>query len=347
MRTSLEQKTKTLRRAAQIFALCAFTLGLTSASFAQTQIKLATLVPSGTSYHHSLLAMGAKWKQSSGGTVSLTIYPDGVQGGEAKTVQKMRVGNVQAAVLTVSGLMEIDPSVAAVQKMPLMFRSLDEAAYVRAKLAPDLDRRLAAKGFVVLFWADAGWVRFFSREPGIGPQDFKKMKIASDTDQFEILSGMGYKPVVLEVSDTIMGLQNGMVDALATVPLHALSGQFYPKTPHMLELNWVPLVGALIVTKTSWDGLPQTQREDILRAAVQCGQEFQNQGRKENLEALEAMKKRGLQVHEVGPEAEKAWIQFAENIYPKVRGRIVPADMFDEVVQILHEYRAGQGGPGK
>jgi len=66
----------------------------------------------------------------------------------------MRVGQIQAAVLTVTGLSEIDPSVSALQKMPLMFRSLEEEAYVRAKLAPELERRLAEKGFVVLFWAD-------------------------------------------------------------------------------------------------------------------------------------------------------------------------------------------------
>jgi len=55
--------------------------------------------------------------------------------------------------------------------MPLMFRSLEEEAYVRAKLAPELERRLAEKGFVVLFWADAGWVRFFSKEQALLPQD--------------------------------------------------------------------------------------------------------------------------------------------------------------------------------
>jgi len=347
MRFSLEQKTNTWRKAAQFLALCALTFGLTSVSLAQTRIRLGTLVPSGTSYHHSLLAMGLKWEKASGGAVKLTIYPNGSKGSEAETVQKMRVGDLQAAVLTVSGLSEIDPSVIALQKMPLMFRSLDEAAYVRTKLAPDLERRLAAKGFLVLFWADAGWVRFFSREPGIFPQDYKKMKMASDPGQFEILSGIGYNPVILEWSDTLVSLQTGMVDAISTVPLHALTGQFYQVTRHMLELNWLPLVGALIVKKTSWDGFPPTEREDMLRAAAQCGQEFQNQGRRENLEALEAMKKRGLQVHEVGPEAEKAWMQFAESIYPKVRGRIVPADEFDEVVEILREYRAGKGAPAK
>jgi TRAP-type C4-dicarboxylate transport system substrate-binding protein len=350
MKSSSREKSGILRTAARICVLYWLTVGLPLVVSAQTRIRLATLVPSGTSYHHSLQAMGAKWKQASGGTVSLTIYADGTMGGEPEIVRRMRIGQLQAAVLTVAGLSEIDPSVGALQKMPLMFRSLDEAAYVRAKLSPDLERRLAEKGFVILFWTDAGWVRFFSKEPGTLPQDFKKMKVlvsAGDNDEFEAVKAVGYNPVLLEWSDALTGLQTGMVDAIPTVPLHALTSQFYQVTHHMLEVNWVPLVGALIVTKPTWDALSTVEQEAMLRAAVECGPEFQNQGRQESQEAVEAMKKRGLQVHALSLEAEKEWSQFAETTYPKVRGHMVPADMFDKVVDILRDYRTQHGATGK
>jgi TRAP-type C4-dicarboxylate transport system substrate-binding protein len=343
MQATIDAKSRIRRIAARTLVLLSLTLGLTSVAPAQTRIRLATLVPSGTSYHHSLQAMGEKWKQASGGTLTLTIHADGTMGSEPETVRRMRVGQLQAAVLTVTGLSEIDPSVSALQKMPLMFRSLEEEAYVRAKLAPDLERGLADKGFVVLFWADAGWVRFFSKEPAILPQDFRKMKIlvsAGDNDQSEVIRAAGYNPVLLEWSDALTGLQTGMVDALGTVPLHALTSQFFQVTHHMLEVNWLPLVGALIMTKGSWDALPPAEREAMLKSAAECGQEFQVQGYEENQKALEAMQKRGLQVHPVNAETEAEWRRFSEGLYPKVRGRIVPADMFDEVVQILREYRA-------
>jgi TRAP-type C4-dicarboxylate transport system substrate-binding protein len=350
MQVSIDDKSELLRRAARLLVLLSLTLGLTSEARAQTRIRLATLVPSGTSYHHSLQAMGAKWKQASGGALNLTIYADGIQGSESETVRRMRVGQLQAAVLTVSGLSEIDPSVSALQKMPLMFRSLEEETYVRAKLAPELERRLAEKGFVVLFWADAGWVRLFSKDPALLPQDFRKMRVvvsAGDNDQSEVMKAAGYNPVLLEWSDALTGLQTGMVNALATVPLHALTSQFYTVTHHMLEVNWLPLVGALIMTKTSWDALPPAEREAMLKSAAECGQEFQAQGYAENQQALDAMRKRGLQVQPVNAEAEAEWRRFSETLYPKVRGRIVPADTFDQVVQILGEYRASQRASGK
>jgi TRAP-type C4-dicarboxylate transport system substrate-binding protein len=325
-------------------------LGFSSHALAQTKIRLATMVPSGTSYHHSLQEMGEKWKKASNGAVTLTIYADGVMGSEDDIVRRMRVGQLQAAVLTVSGLADIDPSVAALQKMPLVYRSLEEAAYVRGKLAPDLNQRLAEKGFVVLFWTDGGWVRLFSKESGMVPNDFKKMKIfvtAGDVTQSELYQSAGFKPVLLEWSDVLTSLQTGMVDALPTIPLHALSNQFYISTHHMLEVNWIPLVGALIMTKRSWDALPPAQQQEMMKAAVDCGQQFQANNRKENQEALESMQKRGLQVHPVTKEAEGEWRRFSESMYPEIRGRIVPADTFDRVLQLLHDYRATPGESGK
>lgn len=348
MRISMDNRSKTRRRV--ILAAVLLLIGFSSNASEQTRIRLATLIPSGTSYHHSLQAMGEKWKQTSNGAVTLTIYAGGTMGSEAEIVRRMRVGQLQAAVLTIAGLSEIDPSVSALQKMPLMYRSLDEAAYVRSKLAPELDRRLAAKGFVVLFWADAGWVRFFSKEPGTMPQDFKKMKIfvtAGDISQSELFKSIGYDPVLLEWTDALTGLQTGMIDAVPTIPLQALTSQFYLSTHHMLELNWLPLVGALIITKKGWDALPPAERDAMVKAASDCGLEFEAHGRQENQEAIEAMEKHGLQVQPVSQQAEEEWRRFSEALYPKIRGDIVPADMFDEVVDVLRDYRAAQRASGK
>src|SRR5438270_11653184 len=92
---------------------------------AQMRMRMATLAPKGTSYHHLLQQMGDQWKQAPNGGVTLTLYTDGTMGGEADMVRRMRVGQIQAAMLTVPGLAEIDPSVGALQKIPMVYQSLD------------------------------------------------------------------------------------------------------------------------------------------------------------------------------------------------------------------------------
>ncbi len=109
--------------------------------------------------------------------MKLLIHSDGSMGGEGDVVKKMRVGQLQAALLTVTGLSEIDASVTALQNMPLLYRTLDEAAAVRAKLEPMIRERMRKQGFELLFLGDLGWVHFFSVKPVVRPDDLKKVKL--------------------------------------------------------------------------------------------------------------------------------------------------------------------------
>ncbi len=308
-----------------------------------TKIRLATLAPKDSSFHKSLLMMGEKWRTTSGGAVTLNIYTDGSQGGEADMVRRMRVGQLQAALLTGPGLSQIDDSITGLQLMPMMFRSLDELDYVREHLRPMLERRFAEKGFVILFLGDAGWVRFFSKQPAIVPADFKRMKMfvwSGDTRSAELMKEVGINAVPLEQAEVFLGLQNGMIDSVPTIPIYALTGQFFNPAPHMVELNWVPLTGAAVVTKKAWDTIPASQRATLLKAAAEAGEAIKQRSRTESVESVDAMKKRGLKVQTLTPEQVIEWEKFAEVVYPKIRGKGVSVEQFDEVQRLIKEYRA-------
>jgi TRAP-type C4-dicarboxylate transport system substrate-binding protein len=133
-----------------------------------------------------------------------------------------------------------------------------------------------------------------------------------------------------------------LIDAVPAPPFFALAAQLYDPAPNMLDMNWAPLVGACVVTRKTWDKIPPEAQQRMLEAAENAGRQIRAQARKEMTEAVEAMKKRGLKVHELTPEAEAAWRKLAEEAYPKIRGAIVPAELFDEVQRLLKQYRASQ-----
>src|SRR4051794_7430594 len=181
------------------------------AAYAQepVKIRLGTLAPKGSSYHRVLQEMGEKWRQAQGAGSTFTIFTDGTQGGEADMVRRMRVGQLNAALVSVVGLMEIDRSTAALQYMPMVFHDSGELDAVREKLHGTLEQRLLDKGFVVLFWAEGGWVRFFSKAEELRPDDFKKTKMfvwSGDNDQVDLMKARGYQPVPLETADILPGL---------------------------------------------------------------------------------------------------------------------------------------------
>ena len=310
------------------------------------KIKLATLAPTGSSYHKSLLALREVWKTTSHGGVDLIIYADGKLGGESDTVNLMSVNSVQASMLTAVGLSEIEQGMGGLQNLPMGFRSLAEVDFVGAKLRALLQERLAKKGFVVLFWSDAGWVRFFAKKPFATPDDLKKLKLftwAGCPEQVEIYKSAGFLPVPLETADILPGLQTGLIEAVPAPPVFALAGQIDIRAPHMLELNWAPLVGACVIRKATWDSIPAEVREALLASAAVAGAEIKAHARRESDESVKAMEARGLAVTRVTPELEAKWRQIAEATYPQIRGTIVPADVFDQTLAAIKEYRSQPG----
>ena len=184
--------------------------------------------------------------------------------------------------------------------MPMTFRTLEEVDYIVQKLQPMLEKRLEAKGFVALFWSDTGWVRFFSKDPVIGPDDLRKTKLfveAGSPAYVDLYRSVRLNPVPLEAVDILPNLQTGLINAAPLPPSYALAGQVDRAAPNMLDLAWAPLVGALVVSKKTWDAIPPETRDAMRQAAVEAGAKMKAEGRRESVESVEAMRKRGLTVH--------------------------------------------------
>jgi len=320
-------------------------LVLAGQAMAAGQLRIGTLAPKNSLYHRQLMELGEAWRTAEGGGKVL-IYPDGSQGGETDMVRRMRIGQLQGGLLSVSGLREIEPSIGAMQNMPLMFRGWDEVDHVREKLRAGMEKRFLDKGFVILAWGDAGWVRFFSKQPAASPTDFRGMKFFSwsgEVEQQDIMKSLGYTPVPLETGDILPAIQTGMINAVPSTPYFALASQIYTSAPYMLDLDWAPIVGALVITRKAWDGMTPAGQAALRETGARVGERLRAQARKEVDEAVAAMQKRGLTVTRPNAEQMQAWRKLAEGLYPRIRGNMVPAETFDEVVGLLKAYRAAKG----
>lgn len=317
----------------------------TAATAAEKKLRIGTLVPKNSLYHRQLMELGETWRTAQGGEAKYLIYTDGSQGGEAEMARRMRIGQLQGALLSVVGLREIEPSISALQTLPLLFRSWDEVDHVREKMRAGMERKFLDKGFVVLAWGDAGWVRFFSKEPAFRPDDYRRMKFfawGSENEQQEIMKSLGYTPVPLETADILPSIQTGMINVVPSTPYFALASQIYNTAPNMLEINWAPIVGALVITKKAWDELTPAAQDALRAAGEKAGQQLRQKARQEVDEAVEAMQKRGLVVNRPSVQQMQEWQALAEKLYPRIRGTMVPAETFDEVFSLLKAYRAGR-----
>lgn len=330
--------------AAGALALAARPWSARGAERAEFRLAVATLAPRGSSFHKAFQSMGDEWKTLSGGRVELVIYP-GTQGGEPTMVRRLGVNQLQGAMLTAAGMGIIDPSATALQLIPMAFQSWAEVDHVRERLRGELEVEFKNKGYEILTWADAGWVRWFSKRPLRTPADLKPMRVfavAGDQPALDIVRDY-YQPVVLEADKIYTALSTGMIDAVPLPAFLANFTQVATVAPHMLDLKYAPVVGAMVVTRRAWEKIPADLQALLRAAGEKAGETIRRQSRAEDDDAIKAMQaKQGLQVTPATPELVREWEQVISQAWPRIRGTLVPAPLFDKVLAELKTFRAAQ-----
>jgi TRAP-type C4-dicarboxylate transport system substrate-binding protein len=305
-------------------------------------IKVGTLAPKDTPWHDVLMEIGTKWKKASGGRIGLTIFGGGVLGDEAVMVSKLRGGTLHMGAFTTVGLETISKEMSALW-IPLLFQNYEELDYVRGKIEGRLEKALGDKGFVVLNWGDAGWVKYFAKKPIPTLKALQELKLwtwAGSSQSEEMYKDAGFTIVPLAATDILMNLQRNMIEAFPAPATAALANQWFGLAKNMMDIKFAPIVGATIITKTAWEKIDPSLRPTLLKLAQETGTKFTPTIRALETDAIKTMVKNGLQIQTLTPQAEQEWQQTAEKFYPKIRGTIVPADLFDEVKRLVTDCRA-------
>ena len=308
------------------------------AAFAQSTIKLATLVPEGTIWDKNIRQMGEEWKQATDGRITVTVYAGGSQGDEPTVLRKMRLDALQAAAFSAIGLGSIDASF-NVFDIPFFFESYEELYYVIEQLTPTIRKRTEAKGFVLLNWGQLGWAQLFSKKPVQTVDEVKKIKLytsAGNDRMVQWFKANGFEPRAMAMTDIMTGLTTGMIDGMPSTPLAALLFQWNRQTPYMLELGLAPIVGANVITTKTWNAIPAADRPKLLAAADGVEKRLNAEVPKLDANSVAMMQKNGLTVTKAsGPE----WKTQLENLAKTMRGEMVPPDIFDAAMKARTDYR--------
>ncbi|MEJ2110760.1 MAG: TRAP transporter substrate-binding protein DctP [Acidobacteriota bacterium] len=306
-----------------------------------TRIRIGTAAPKDSLWHEVLKELKQDWEKISDKEVTVTIYEGGKLGDENEMVDMVRAGRIQVVALTTSGLAQIDDSLACLQ-IPMMIRSYSELDYVLKNIGPRLEKKLEEKGFKLLLWADAGWVRTFAKEPVRTPDDLRKMKLftsAGDPDTEKLYKELGFQVTPLSLSDMIPSLQTDMINAVNLPPYYVSMTGAHRIVPYMTGIKWNPLVAGTVIDLKVWNKIPEKYRPQLLEAARSVGAKYQGRIRSFGEDSIKEMEKRGLKVVELNDSEISNWRKEAEKAYPKIRGRLTPAEYFDEVKRLVDEYR--------
>ena len=330
---------KAIRHSFVLLALAVVTTGAGALT-----IKLGSIAPKGSPWEMALRRLSAEWSRISDGAVTLQVYPSGAAGDEADMIRKMRIGQIQAALVTVSGVQRIWNGV-KVLSFPLFVRDDAEFKYVMDGLWPMIDRELEARGFKALFWSTGGWMYFFTRLPVVRPDDLRRQKVWvwGDPDEIVAWQSMGFQVVPLSSLDVTTSLTGGMIDGMVTSPLVAASNQWFGVASHMAGLRLSPLWGALVIPLRTWEAVPARLRPRLLEAAGKAAAELAPEIAKADDAAVAVMRKYGLRVTEIPPAVQTEWEGVVSRGLVFLEGTAYDRAAVEAARSILAEYRSAPG----
>lgn len=310
-----------------------------SARLAQAEsgnsIRIATLAPRQSDLVKGLLRIDKGLQTETKGQWKLKIYAGGVAGDEKDALRKMRVGQMDAAVVTSVGLSQVLKEL-AILTTPGVIDSYEALERVQKELNPEWDKKLDAEGYKILGWGDIGMLRYFSKVPLTSPYDLKKVRpwVWPESHTMKsVLHAIGATGVPLGVPEVYGGLQTGMIDAVITSALGCVALRWHDKLTNVTARTHGPLVGGMVVGRKKWDALPPNVQTMVAQQVAKDYAGANEEVHRDDRTAFEKLLKRGYKATPYSAQGEKDYKDISKKAREMLIGRVYSKDLLERVMK--------------
>lgn len=280
-------------------------------------------------------------RKESNGRVGFKIYGTSVQGDEKTVLRKIRIGQLHAGGFTGVGIGEIAPKV-RILDTPFLARTYNEIDHVYQTFDKEFQGAIEEGGYVLLGWAEVGFVYVFTNSPIQKPDDLKKIKIWSwegDPVAEVAFSALNINPIPLSIIDVLTSLQTGLIDAVYTSPLAAVSLQWFTRVKYMVEVPLADAAGAVLISKKYFDRMPQDLQEILVRNGRKYMAKLTALSREENKKSIDVLKKQGIQLIKVSEADLRDYVQAGYRARRMLVGKLYTEEFLLRVEKSLEEHR--------
>jgi len=230
------------------------------------------------------------------GRVKVEVYPNSTLYKDGEEMEALQLGSVQMLAPSVAKFGPLGAREFEVFDLPYIFDSFDDLHKVTdGPVGKKLFQKLETKGITGLAFWDNGFKDMSANKPIKVPADYKglKMRIQSSKVLGDEIKALGAIPQVLAFSEVYQALQTGVVDGTENPPSNFYTQKMNEVQKYLAMTDHGVIEYAVIVNKKFWDGLPADIRT-TLEGAMKDATKYANDiAKKENDDALEAVRKAG------------------------------------------------------
>jgi len=277
-------------------ALCAVAFALPAAAQQPIVIKFSHVVAVNTPKGKAAEEFKRLAEERTKGRVKVEVYPNSSLFKDGEEMEALQLGSVQLLAPSLAKFGPLGVREFEVFDLPYIFDNYDELHKVtEGPVGAALFKKLDSKGITGLAYWDNGFKVMSSNKSIRMPADYKgqKMRIQSSKVLGDQMKALGAIPQVMAFSEVYQALQTGVVDGTENPPSNFYTQKMHEVQKYLALTNHGYLGYAVIANKKFWDGLPadvRTALEGAMKDATKFGNDI---AKKENDDALEAVRKSG------------------------------------------------------
>jgi C4-dicarboxylate-binding protein DctP len=235
-------------------------------------------------------------EERTNGKVKVEVYPNSTLFKDGEEMDALQLGSVQMLAPSLAKFGPLGVRDFEVFDLPFMFDSYEELHKVTdGPEGAALFKKLESKGIIGLAYWDNGFKDMSANKSIRMPADYKglKMRIQSSKVLGDQMKALGAIPQVMAFSEVYQALQTGVVDGTENPPSNFYTQKMHEVQKYLALTNHGYLGYAVIVNKKFWDGLPADIRTTLEGAMKDATKYADDIAKKENDDAIEAVRKSG------------------------------------------------------
>ena len=308
-------------------------------------IKIATISPEGSMWMEKMRKGANQVAKTTDNRVKFKFYPGGVMGNDKAVLRKIRINQLQGGALMSGSLSSFFPG-NQIYAQPMKFKSQEEVDYVRRHMDDYVIKGLDDAGFVCFTLMGGGFAYIMSKSPVTSIKDLKNRKVwVPDNDKMTVnsMNSFGVSPIILPLSDVRTGLQSGLIDTVENSPVGAVVLQWHTEIKYITDLPLLYLYAVFAIDKKAFNKISPDDRKIVSDIMTRELKEIDRLNRQDNVKAIDALKKQGIEFITPSQEQMNEWMATAAKASQKrINAGDLPKTPADKLDALLEQYRKNQ-----
>jgi len=312
-----------------VFFLLATIFGKAALADDTYKFKMPHVFSSTSSQHQGALYFADLVKKKTNGKVEITVYGDGVMGGDREICEGVQRGAIELAFINIGGVTGFNKKL-NLANMPYVFSSykqVDKLIYDGGWVGQELNKYMMELGIRCLSFIENDFRAMTNnKRPIKSVKDIKglKFRVPSSESFVTLFKAFGAIVTPMAFPELYTGLQQRTVDGQENGIILTESSRLYEVQKYLTRTNHMYTEAGLSISEKLWQSLSPELQKSLQEAANETSKYQRELTRASVATALEKMKKSGVQVLELTPEELKEFVTVGRSVWNRFENLLAP-----------------------